>query len=300
MSMACTSPRALHNVTALLLAALAATGALAGTVEHHEFPSATLDRPYAYEIYLPDDYAESELHYPVLYLLHGSGGSETDWVKKGDLVTTADRLIDEGAVPPAIVVMPGGRSWWIDGHNEAGETAFLEDLMPEVAARWRTLGTRDGRLIAGLSAGGYGATNLALSHPERFAAAAALSPASYVPTPPPTSSAHRHPAFLDAEGRFDQALWKARNYPPRLQEYLAQDRIVPFWVMSGDHDTFDIAWHAAALYQALRDHQPGQVEPDRVEFRVVDGDHEWSVWAEALPEAVTWLFGHVQGPRATD
>ncbi|MDZ7826902.1 MAG: hypothetical protein U5R48_13915 [Gammaproteobacteria bacterium] len=68
-------------------------------------------------------------------------------------------------------------------------------------------------------------------------------------------------AFLDAEGRFDQALWEARNYPPRLEEYVAQERIVPFWVMSGDHDTFDIAYHAAALYQALREHQPDR---DRV------------------------------------
>jgi enterochelin esterase-like enzyme len=287
--------RVLRHVTALLVAIIASNAALAGTLEHREFESATLGRTYAYEIYLPDGYAESRLRYPVLYLLHGSGGSETDWVEKGELRATADRLIAEGAIPPAIVVMPGGRSWWIDGHNEAGETAFLEDLMPEVADRWRTIESRSGRLVAGLSAGGYGATNLALSYPERFAAAAALSPASYVPTPPPTSSAHRHPAFLDADDRFDQALWDARNYPPRLDAYLARDRIVPFWVMSGDHDTFDIAWHAAVLHQALREHQP-----DHVEFRVVDGDHEWPVWAGALPDAMRWMFGYASGPTATD
>ena len=54
---------------------------------------------------------------------------------------------------------------------------------------------------------------------------------------------------------------------------------------SGDHDKYGIAFHAAALYQALREHQPNQVE-----FRVIDGDHEWAVWAGTLPEALTYIF----------
>ncbi|HSG87913.1 MAG TPA: alpha/beta hydrolase-fold protein [Pseudomonadales bacterium] len=268
-----------------------APGAFAGTLTHHEFPSPTLGRAYAFNLYLPDGYETSALRYPVLYLLHGSGGSERDWPEQGGAVETADRLIAAGAMPPAIIVMPGGRSWWIDGHNEAGATAFLEELMPHVEAHWRTIDARQGRLVAGLSAGGFGATNLALSHPELFAAAAAMSPAAYVPTPPAASSAHRHPAFLDDAGAFDQSLWEARNYPRYLDAYRAQEQIVPFWIMSGDHDVFDIAWHAAALYQTLREHQPEQVE-----FRVVDGDHEWRVWKEGLGDAMSWVFRFARAP----
>ena len=50
-------------------------------------------------------------------------------------------------------------------------------------------------------------------------------------------------------------------------------------------DKYGIAFHAAALYQTLREHQPNQVE-----FRVIDGDHEWAVWAGTLPEALTYIF----------
>jgi S-formylglutathione hydrolase FrmB len=49
--------------------------------------------------------------------------------------------------------------------------------------------------------------------------------------------------------------------------------VVPIYINSGDHDTFDISYHAAVLYQTLREHQPNAVE-----FRLVDGDHEWQVW----------------------
>jgi enterochelin esterase-like enzyme len=279
---------------ALLLATLLAlpvAAALASTLEHRTFDSRTLGRTYAYTVYLPDAYADSGLVYPVLYLLHGSGGDETDWAVKGDLRATADRLIGAGRIPPAIIVMPGSRSWWVDGHNEAAKTAFFDDLIPHIEATFRTIEGRGGRLVAGLSAGGYGAINFALQHPDRFAAAAALSPASYVPLPPPNSSAWRHPAYLDAGGSFDEALWRRLNYPACLDAYKAQDVVVPVYINSGDHDEFDIAYHAAVLYQSLRAHQP-----DRVEFRVVDGDHEWAVWASTLPDALTYIFGFASAP----
>ena len=125
-----------------------------------------------------------------------------------------------------------------------------------------------------------------------LAAGAALSPASYVPSPPSHSSAHKHPANLDAAGAFDQQKWEELNYTSYIDAYKAQDVIVPLYINSGDHDTFDIAYHGAVLYQALREHQP-----DQVEFRVVDGDHEWPVWSETLPEAMAYVFSHASRPR---
>ena len=57
----------------------------AGTITHHSFDSATLERVYEYNIYLPDGYASDNLAYPVLYLRHGSNGSENDWPVNGIL-----------------------------------------------------------------------------------------------------------------------------------------------------------------------------------------------------------------------
>jgi len=270
---------------------LFAGSAVAGSITHHTFVSETLGRPYAYNLYLPDDYADAGLSYPVLYLLHGSNGSEYDWVVSGNLQQTADDLIAQGTIPPTVVVMPGSKSWWVDGYNEAAETAFFSDLIPHIEATLRTISAREGRVIAGLSAGGYGTVNFVLEHPAVFAAGAALSPASYVPYPPASSSAYQHPAYLGADGAFDRDLWDKLNYTHYIEAYKAQSIVVPLYINSGDHDKYDIAYHAAVLYQALREHQPGQVE-----FRVVDGDHDWAVWASTLPEAMTYLFGFASRP----
>lgn len=271
-----------------------ATAGFAGEVAHYTFPSETLDRDYAYNIYLPDGYEGSGLEYPHMYLLHGSFGNENDWLVKGEAQQTLDRLIKEGRIPPAVVIMPGSESWWVDGYNEAAETAFVEDLIPHIEQNWRVIPEREGRVIGGLSAGGYGTVNFVLEHPNMFAAGAALSPASYVPVPPENSSGNRHPAYLDAEGNFDPAKWEELNYTAYIEDYKAQDTVVPLYINSGDHDVFDIAYHGAVLYQALREHQP-----DDVEFRVIDGDHDWQVWVDTLPEALDYVFSHAARPRGT-
>jgi enterochelin esterase-like enzyme len=265
---------------------------LAGTITHHTFESEVLGRQYAYNVYLPDDYAAGKLSYPVLYLLHGSSGSENDWPGKGDVRSTVDRLVRKGGIAPPIIIMPGSKSWWADGYNEDAKTAFFIDLIPHVEKTYRTIPERSGRLIAGLSAGGWGAVNFVLEYPDKFAAAAALSPAVYVPSPPATSSALRHPAFVNSDGKFDGELWRRLNYPQHIESYKDQELVVPLYINSGDHDIFDIAYHAAVLYQSLREHQP-----DRVEFRVVDGGHDWEVWANTLPEALTYIFRFSSRPK---
>ena len=128
---------------------LGAYSALAGTITHHSFASETLDRDYAYNVYLPDGYEDGDLDLPEMYLLHGSFGNENDWVVNGKMQPTADRLIDEGAIPPAVIVMPGSQSWWVDGYNEPAETAFFDDLIPHIEATYRVIPEREGRVSPG-------------------------------------------------------------------------------------------------------------------------------------------------------
>jgi enterochelin esterase-like enzyme len=255
---------------------------------HQSFSSETLGRDYNYNIYLPTDYKTSGEEYPVLYLLHGSGGNEHNWADSGNVKETADKMIAQGVIPPSIIVMPASKSWWVNGYNEAAETAFMNDLIPHIDETWRTIEEKEGRLVAGLSAGGYGTVNFILKYPEMFAAGAALSPAVYVPQPPSHSSGRRH-ATYQKDGQYDPEKWTELNYTQYIDDYKQKGIKVPLYINSGDHDTFDIAYHAAVLYQNLREHQS-----DLVEFRVVDGDHEWKVWRESLPEAMEYMYQFVE------
>ncbi len=280
------------GVTTLLLLGLlsAATASAAGQVSEQRFHSEHLGRDYPYTLYLPEGYAVSNLAYPVVYLLHGSFGSESDWARKGGLRRTVDRLIRLGVIPPVVIVMPGSQSWWIDGHNEPARSAFLQDLVPHIETNWHVVPEREWRGVAGLSAGGFGAVNLALSYPAFFGAAAAFSPASYHPLPPDNSSAWRHPAFV-RNGEFDTALWKRTNYTAHLDGYLSQELVVPLYLSAGDRDRLNAVHHARLLKRALEPHQLGQVHLD-----VLPGGHTWRVWRASLPRGLDFMFRHLKEP----
>lgn len=255
--------------------------------------SRALQADVPYTVYLPDEHARSGLVYPVLYLLHGHGGNERNWLDDGQVQSVLDRLIGSGQVPPMIVVMPGGgSSWWVDGNDRPVGTMLVDELVAHIEATLPALARREGRLIAGLSAGGYGTVVAALRHPERFAAAAAFSPAIYVPTPPTSSAARLVPAFRK-DGRFDQASWERLGYPSLWGRYTQSGHVVPMFVASGDHDELSIAWHAAQFYQRLFEHQPKDAS-----FRVIDGGHDWGVWRVAFEEALRFMGRRVSPPRA--
>jgi len=267
--------------------------ALAGEVTRHTFSSQLLKRDYAYTIYLPNGYQQQlNREYPAMYLLHGSNADENAWPRDGNLEKVMDDLIKAKRIPPAIVIMPGSLSWWIDGHNEAAESAFFEDLIPHIEEKFRVIPEREGRALGGLSAGGYGTINFALKYPHMFCAGAAMSPASYSDLPPPGSSSYQHPAYLNKQGKFDANLWNKNNYPAFIDAYKSQSQIVPLYMNSGDHDSLDIAYHTAVLFQSLFKHQPSAIE-----FRVVDGAHEWKVWSQTLPEAIEYVFSYAAKPR---
>ncbi len=274
--------------TALLLA----SAADAGTIRKRTFPSRVLHREYAYAVYLPDGYDAGGRRYPVLYLLHGADADEDEWVRDGGIRERVDALIAAGAIPPALVVMPGQRdSWWVDGAGEKGETAFFAELLPDVAKNFRTLGTRSGRAVAGISAGGYGAVRYALKHPDLFGAAAALSPAVYEDEPPADSLARRLPPFLGPDGKFRRDLWRSLNYPALLDGYAAQPSRVPLYIVSGDRDALGIAAEAKALFRRMHAIQPGMTE-----LHIVRGGHDWSVWTSTIGDAMRYMFRFVSGP----
>ncbi len=277
-------------IAAMLIAAatLSMSSVQGSEIITREIDSKALARKWSYNVYLPDGYASSTLRYPVLYLLHGNNGTLNDWTVQGRIQPTADELIASGQIPPAIIVMPDAGSTWYVDRKEKMESAFLEDLMPDVEARFRTIAARNGRVIGGLSMGGYGSLRFALKFPEKFAAAALLSPAIYDPEPPENSGARRVGVF--GAPTYDGEIWKQLNYPTLWDAYLAKKQPVPMYINSGDDDDFMIEADATKLYSLLRkNRQPAQL-------RIVDGAHTWPVWETTIGDAMRYVFRYVSRP----
>lgn len=275
----------------LLLAALALAFSLptaASVVLGREFDSQALQRKWTYAIYVPDGYDASALRYPVLYLLHGHNGGLYDWVNLGHIQQTADAMIARGDMPPAIIVMPdAGSSWFVD-RKEKMETAVIQDLVADVQRSFRVIDARNGRLVAGLSMGGYGALRFVMKYPDMFAAAALLSPAIYDPEPPQGSGARRAGVFGATE--FDPQVWKELNYPALWDAFLARKIAVPMYINSGDDDDYFIEAEATRLYSLLRKNgQPA-------ELRIVDGAHRWQVWESTIGDAMRYVFRYAARP----
>ena len=167
----------------LLSASLASTDAGATVLRDLSIPSPTLGQPIPCAVTLPDGYDQDpERRYPVLLLLHGTDGGADDWLDAGGL---ADAGAPGGDLP-FIVVTPGaGNSWYVD--NEAGEgaweTALVDDLLPAIDARFRTIPGRAGRAIAGLSM----AATVRSTWPCATPTSSAPSPASAARSSPPTT-----------------------------------------------------------------------------------------------------------------
>ncbi len=274
-----------------LLCFCVGVGAHAGQLVKQVFDSQVLQRKYHYTVYLPDVYASGSERYAVLYLLHGAGGDENEWLDNGAVRETLDGLIAQEKIQPMIVVMPGHpQGWWVNGASDLSETALMQELMPHAESEFRMKTAPGNRLVAGVSAGAYGALNLALKYPRRFAAAAMLSPAIYNPLPPMHSSARRQPPFQTA-GKFDPLRWQALNYVVHIDAYKLSRIIVPLFILSGDHDNLGIALQAAILYESLRLHQP-----EAIALRIVNGDHDWILWRDTLPQALLFLNAHIKPP----
>lgn len=152
-----------------LLTGSAQAAANSARVRDEVVQSAALGRSMKYRVLLPDGYAASQRRYPVLYLLHGLGGDFTDWTSRSNVAEYTRTL-------PLIVVMPGGNNgWYTDSTEGAFETYLTTDLPNDVVQKFRTITSRHGRAIAGLSMGGYGALKIALKRPSMFAVAGSFS-----------------------------------------------------------------------------------------------------------------------------
>ena len=135
--------------------------------------------PQEFLIYLPPCYENSaDLHFPVLYLLHGQTYTDDQWIRLG-VPQIADRLLHAGEIIPFIIVFPDDRYWNLQAGSGFGDR-FINALIPYVDENYRTLADRDHRSLGGLSRGGGWTIELGFANPELFGALGLHSPAIFV------------------------------------------------------------------------------------------------------------------------
>jgi enterochelin esterase-like enzyme len=225
---------------------------------------------HAVEVYVPGIYGEDpSLALPVIYLLHGTPGDETNWLTGGQLQGVLDQLIADGTIPPMIAVLPNGNDpgtsdpEWGNTSHGAIETWLIQQLVPAIDFDYRTLGPGY-RAIAGYSSGGFGAVNLAIRNPGVFSWAGSYS--GY---------------FVGPSSAFGSA-WRA-NSPLYTASGVPASSRIPLYLGAGATDTTfrpDTIQFAATL-SAI-----GWTDHD---LQTVPGGHGWVAWQEELVDSLNWL-----------
>ena len=240
-------------------------------VDTVKFQSKLVNATLPYNVILPPDYdAAKTARYPVLYLLHGLTGHYTDWVGRTNIA-------DYAAQYRIIVVTPEGNdSWYIENY----ETYILLELIPDVQQRYRTIEARDGRAIAGLSMGGYGAIKFGLKSPQTFALAASMSGAfgmtRFTDEQVPASWRESLKLFGPAGSQTRKAndLFELIGNVPASQI----TSLPYFYFDCGTEDSPLIFPYNRQLADMMVDRKIPH------EYRELPGDHSWAYWDRQVQE----------------
>ncbi len=223
-------------------------------------------------VYTPAGYESSTYRrYPVLYLLHGSGGDENEWVGFGRACQILDNLIAQGKAEPMIIVMPNGHAemqaapgesplgYYKPFHFKDPEQKYVKnflEIVNFVDSNYRTVASKEGRAIAGLSMGGGHAINISRLYRNKF----------------------------DYVGVFSSGIRTNAEDPEYRQSFIDQknDGVALYWIGCGKDDFVKSA--SDALKAMLDDiGQP-------YTYRESEGGHVWNCWRLYLSEFAPLLF----------
>jgi putative tributyrin esterase len=220
-------------------------------------------------VILPEDVG-SDGPFPVYYLLHGLSDDDSIWLRR----TSVERYVSG---MPLIVVMPdSGRGFYTDAvSGPAYERHIMEDVVGFVDRFFPTIASREGRVIGGLSMGGYGSMKLALKHPDRFCSVVSHSSAFDIRKR--LADKDRGPEFSRIFGDDPE---KAHNDVFSLAQAIDPDLLPAIRFDCGTED---------GLLQENRDFHAHLdsigVEHEYEEF---PGGHEWGYWDLRVQEALAF------------
>jgi putative tributyrin esterase len=260
-------------------------------VETVRFQSKLINTTLPYNVILPIDYDTSKTtRYPVLYLLHGLTGHYNDWIQRTNVA-------DYAADYRIIVVMPEGNdSWYTDSAITAidkYESYILQELIPDVQQRYRTIEARYGRAIAGLSMGGYGAIKFGLKSPSTFVFAASMSGAFSAPRLADKEIPDSWRLSLKNFGASDSQTRSAND----LFEILR--KLTPARIASLPYFYFDCGTEDSPLIFPSNRELAALMFDKKIphEFRELPGDHSWSYWDQQVRQVLQIAAEKMRLPR---
>jgi len=236
-----------------------------GTIDTIYYTSKTVGVTRKALLYTPPGFSQDK-NYPVLYLLHGIGGDEKEWLTGGQPQVILDNLYAENAIEPMIVVLPNGRAMKDDRavgniFDSAKVQAFstferdlIDDLIPFIERTYPVYKDREHRAIAGLSMGGGQSLNFGLGNLDKFAWIGGFSSA------PNTK--------------------KPQLLLPHPEE--AKKNLKLLWISSGDDDNL------ITFSQRTHEHLEANNVPHI--FYVEPGVHDFKVWKNSLYMFSRFLF----------
>lgn len=249
-----------------------------GTVSRVWYDSPTLGLERRMTVYTPAGYETGGKRYPVLYLLHGMGGDEEAWISLGRTAQILDNLIAQGKAKPMIVVMPNGNASQEAAPGESSRgmvpptmqlpktmEGSYEQAFPEIVKfidkNYRTVKSKSGRAIAGLSMGGFHSLHISKQYPDMFNYVGLFS-AAIMPNKEASS-----PIYENMEGKLKVQFDKN----PAL-----------YWIAIGKTD---FLYKANEEYRKLLDKKGYKYT-----YYESDEGHIWRNWRIYLTEFVPMLF----------
>lgn len=249
-----------------------------GTVSRIWYDSPALGLERRMTVYTPAGYETSGKRYPVLYLLHGMGGDEEAWISLGRTAQILDNLIAQGKAKPMIVVMPNGNASQEAAPGESSRgmvpptmqlpktmEGSYEQAFPEIVKfidkNYRTIKSKSGRAIAGLSMGGFHSLHISKQYPDMFNYIGLFS-AAIMPNKEVSS-----PIYENMEGKLKVQFDKN----PAL-----------YWIAIGKTD---FLYKANEEYSKLLDEKGYKYT-----YYESDEGHIWKNWRIYLTEFVPMLF----------
>lgn len=258
-----------------------------GNVLRTWYPSGQYETNRRLTVYTPPGYDSSTQDYPVLYLLHGSGGDEEAWITLGRVPYMMDNLIAEGKIKPIIVVMPNGNPSKQAAPGETNENfsyrPVMSQFLPDFAdgtyimsfneivdytdARFRTRPQKSQRALAGLSMGGFHSLLISANHPDLFDYVGLFSPGTPSGRTGTLALDMNKPAYHKLEDKY--TLQKEKGYEL-------------FWIAIGNTDF---------LYESTQAHMNIL---DKLQFPYTyvesEGGHTWSNWRQYMLQFTPLLF----------
>jgi len=254
-----------------------------GSVTRRWYNSPGLKCQRRITIYTPPGYENNNQSYPVLYLLHGSGGDEEAWIALGRTSQILDNLIAQGKAKPMIVVMPNGHTQNPAAPGESSHGMFkpsmgggsreavasmedtFGDILKFVESNYRVKKNKANRAVAGLSMGGMHSSRISAQYPNTFDYIGIFS------APPVVTAMGRGNQNPDAEKEFMKQLETQKKNGYKL-----------YWIACGNTDF---------LYDGVIN---SMKKMDDIDFKYVyresSGGHTWDNWRIYLFEFAPMLF----------